>query len=287
MKKKVLVTGANGQLGSELKTVLESHIDFELFFLSRAELPLDQTLIIQDILKVYEPDIIIHTAAYTAVDLAESEKVQAEKINYLATDQIAEYCAIHQCKLIYISTDYVFDGNSAIALQEDAQTNPINYYGKTKLMGEQAISRLCPNAIIIRTSWVYSKFGKNFVKTMLHLMNEREKISVINDQIGSPTSAADLAMALGDILSSDKWHAGIYHYSNEGAISWFDFAIEIRNLAGLQCEILAIPTAEYPTPALRPKFSLLDKTKIKSTYHLNIPLWNDSLKKVIQAINNQ
>lgn len=278
-KQRIVITGASGQLGRELQVLLEHDTNKECFFLDRQQLPLDQIMIIQDILSMYQPDVIIHAGAYTAVDQAESEAALADQVNHLSTDEIAQYCRLHGVKLIAISTDYVFDGNSSVALTEDAPVNPINVYGATKLKGEQAVQKWCPEAIIIRTSWVYSIFGKNFVKTMLRLLSERDAISVINDQIGSPTSAHDLAQAIVDIVSSEKWKGGIYHYSNEGEISWYDFAVAIRDLKGLNCVINAIPTTAYPTPAKRPRYSLLDKTKIKATFGVEVPFWKDSLKK--------
>lgn len=275
---KIVVTGANGQLGSELKNLLSSYSDLDVFFLDRKQLPLDQTLIIQDILSMYEPDVIIHGAAYTAVDKAESEVELADRINHLASEEIAQYCRLNGAKLLSVSTDYVFDGTSSSALSEGAAVGPINTYGLTKLNGEQAIQKWCPEAIILRTSWVYSSYGNNFVKTMLRLMSERDEISVINDQIGSPTYARDLAQAIISIVFAAKWVPGVYHYSNEGEISWYDFAVAIRDLKGLDCVIHAIPTSSYPTPAKRPSYSLLDKTKIKDIYGIEIPLWKDSLK---------
>lgn len=279
----IVVTGANGQLGSEIKVLAEQDSRNSFFFLDRKQLPLDQTLIIQDILGMYQPDLIIHCAAYTAVDKAESEPELADAINHLATEEIAQYCRLHQAKLIAVSTDYVFDGNSNIPLTEQESPAPINTYGLTKLKGEQAIQKWCPEGIIIRTSWVYSTFGNNFVKTMIRLMTEREQISVIDDQIGSPTYAKDLAQAIVDIIQSDQWVEGIYHYSNEGVISWFDFAVAIRDACHLSCEIIPIPSSQYPTPAKRPKYSLLDKSKIKSNFKVKVPFWEDSL---IQMLNN-
>ncbi|MEJ5092687.1 dTDP-4-dehydrorhamnose reductase [Sphingobacterium faecium] len=273
---KIIITGANGQLGSELKDVLLKDSSKECFFLDRKQLPLDQPILIQDILDIYQPDVIIHAGAYTAVDLAESESALADIVNHQATDEIAQYCKINDVKLIAISTDYVFDGNSDCSLKEDAEVDPVNVYGLTKLKGEQAIQRWLPDGIIIRTSWVYSTYGKNFVKTMIKLMTDRDEISVINDQIGSPTYAYDLAKAIAIIIDSD-WLGGIYHYSNEGEISWYDFALAIRELKGLECKVNAIPTTSYPTPAKRPCYSLLDKSKIKRTYDLNIPTWKESL----------
>lgn len=282
-KQRIVITGASGQLGSELKVLLDQDVRKECFFLDRKQLPLNQISIIQDILSMYQPDVVIHAGAYTAVDQAESEAELADQVNHLASEEIALYCRLHGAQLIAISTDYVFDGNSSVALTEDAPVNPINVYGATKLKGEQAILKWCPEAIIIRTSWVYSTFGKNFVKTMLRLISERDFISVINDQIGSPTSAQDLAQAIVDIVNSGKWKGGVYHYSNEGEISWYDFAVAILDIKGLTCEIQAIPTTAYPTPAKRPKYSLLDKTKIKATFGVEIPFWKDSLRRQLEG----
>ncbi|HMR20203.1 MAG TPA: dTDP-4-dehydrorhamnose reductase [Sphingobacterium sp.] len=278
---RIVITGANGQLGSELRHLWRYKEGYECFFLDRKQLPLDQIMIIQDILGMYQPELIVHAGAYTAVDKAEVEVEQAEIINYLATEEIAQSCRLNGCKLLAISTGYVFDGNSKLPLSEDAAVSPINTYGLTKLKGEQAIQKWWPESIIIRTSWVYSGYGNNFVKTMLRLMREREEISVIDDQIGSPTSARDLARAIGVIVDSGTWEAGIYHYSNEGKASWYEFAIAIRDAIGLTCKINSISTAEYPTPAKRPKYSLLDKSKIKRVYGLEIPHWKDSLRAVI------
>lgn len=283
--KKILVTGANGQLGSELRDVFLAKEGYECFFLDRKQLPLDHTMIIQDILAVYEPDIVVHAAAYTAVDKAESEEELADKINHLASEEIAQYCHSHDVRLIAISTDYVFDGTSDNALTEDAKVSPINVYGLTKLKGEQAIQKWLADAVIIRTSWVYSTYGNNFVKTMIRLMSERDEISVIDDQIGSPTYARDLAEAILSIIEHKEWIGGMYHYSNEGEISWYDFAVAIREIKDLTCVIHAIPTINYPTPARRPKYSLLDKSKIKNDYDLSIPNWKESLSKMIKQLN--
>lgn len=280
----VVVTGVNGQLGSELRVLTQNDSVNSYYFLDRKQLPLDKLSIIQDILGIYQPDLIIHCAAYTAVDKAESEADLAETINHLASEEIAQYCHQHQCKLIAISTDYVFDGESNVPLKESATTDPINVYGLSKLKGEQAIQKWCPEAIIIRTSWVYSTFGNNFVKTMIRLMTERESISVINDQIGSPTYAHNLAKAIIDIIQSNNWVGGIYHYSNEGEISWYDFAVAIRDLKGLDCKINPIRTIDYPTAAVRPKYSLLDKSKIISTFAVEVPFWRNSLKEMLSKI---
>lgn len=274
---KIVITGASGQLGSELYDLLMNDTEMECYFLDRRQLPLDQILLIQDILAMYQPDLIIHTGAYTAVDKAEEDAETANVVNHLACEEIALYCHVHGAKLIALSTDYVFDGDSAVPLTEDAATAPINVYGQTKLAGEKAIQKWCPEAIIIRTSWVYSAYGKNFVKTMCRLMAERDEISVINDQIGSPTYAKDLALAILKIADAPVWKAGIYNYSNEGEISWYDFAVAIRDFRSFDCQVRPIPTSAYPTPAQRPKYSLLDKSKIKAAFDVAVPNWKTSL----------
>ncbi|MDF2849937.1 MAG: dTDP-4-dehydrorhamnose reductase [Sphingobacterium multivorum] len=278
---RIVITGASGQLGSELKDLLLDNTQKECYFLDRKQLPLDQISIIQQILAMYEPDLIIHAGAYTAVDKAEEDQVTADLVNHVACEEIAQYCHLHGTRLIAISTDYVFDGSSASALTETAETGPINLYGQTKLAGEQAIQKWCPDAIIIRTSWVYSAYGKNFVKTMCRLMDEREEVGVINDQIGSPTYAKDLALAIVKIVDSSEWEGGIYHYSNEGEISWYDFAVAIRDFRSFDCQVKPIPTSAYPTPARRPKYSLLDKSKIKEVFAVEVPHWEISLAKML------
>lgn len=277
---KILVTGANGQLGSELAVLSSKYPQYEWCFANRTKITLDDLELLQVQLSEINPDIILNCGAYTAVDKAESEKELAFKINHLAIELIAKYSFENNVKLIHISTDYVFDGSSSVALNEEAETNPINIYGASKREGEVACLKENPNAIIIRTSWVYSKFGNNFVKTMQRLMQEREAINVVNDQIGSPTYAADLAQALMVIVESSNWIPGIYNYSNEGEISWYDFALAINEFGGYNCNVGGIPSSSYPTPAKRPEFSLLDKSKIKSVYSLGIPNYRDSLKKM-------
>lgn len=282
--KKILITGGAGQLGSELRDLYQGREDLETFFVDREELALDDIDGIIDGLRNYSPDIIIHGGAYTAVDRAETEIEIADKVNHLASGEIAKYCKQYGAKLLAISTDYVFDGNSSTPLDENTAVSPINVYGETKLKGEQAIQDNLPDAIIIRTAWVYSAYGHNFVKTMIRFMDERDEISVISDQIGSPTYALDLAKAIVNIIDGQNWVRGIYHFSNEGEISWFDFAVAIKEIKNLDCIINAIPTSAYPTPARRPKFSLLDKTKIKSTFGVQVPFWKDSLKEMLAKV---
>lgn len=278
--KKILVTGATGQVGSELLVLASAYPQYEWIFADRTKTTLDNAELLQTQLKAIRPDIILNCGAYTAVDKAETEKDLAFKINHIAVELIAKYALENNAKLIQISTDYVFDGSSSIALDEEAETNPINVYGESKLAGEIACLKENPESIIIRTSWVYSKFGNNFVKTMQRLMQEREEINVVNDQIGSPTYAADLAQAMIDIIEASKWIPGVYNYSNEGEISWYQFALIIKEFGGYNCKVGGIPSASYPTPAKRPSFSLLNKEKIKAIYNLNIANYKESLKKM-------
>jgi dTDP-4-dehydrorhamnose reductase len=284
---RVAVTGSTGQLGTELARIAKNHPRFHFIFLSREVFPLDQA----DKMKtwIYENpvDIFIHCAAYTAVDKAETEKEKAFLINGTSSGLIASLLSTTQTKLIYISTDYVFDGNSATPLAEEAKTNPVNIYGASKLEGELLALMNNPMTQIIRTSWVYSTHGNNFVKTMIRLMKERNSISVVEDQIGSPTYAGDLADAIMQILESNQFIPGIYHYSNEGETSWFAFAEEIKKGIGSSCIVLPIPTSGFPTPAKRPAYSLLDKSKIKKDYGLHIPEWRSSLAVCIDLLKKE
>ncbi|AYN05199.1 dTDP-4-dehydrorhamnose reductase [Flavobacterium sp. 140616W15] len=281
---KILVTGANGQLGSELSLLSSNYPQFQWVFADRTIITLDNLDLLKVQLNDINPSIILNCGAYTAVDKAETEKELANVINHLAVEVLAKYAAKNTVKLIHVSTDYVFDGASSVALDEEAPTEPINVYGATKRAGEIVCLQENPNAIIIRTSWVYSQFGNNFVKTMQRLMQERDSISVVNDQIGSPTYAADLALVMIQIISSEKWISGIYNYSNEGEISWYEFVLAIKEVGGYDCKVEGIPSSAYPTPAKRPSFSLLNKNKIMEVYAVDVPNYKESLKKMMTQL---
>lgn len=285
---KILVTGANGQLGSEINKLANTHSNYEWVFCTRAQMPLDDEKACIDFLTETQPQFVINCAAYTAVDKAElpEEKENLFQINAGTVKAITAFCKINRVKFIHISTDYVFDGTGNVPYKETDTTNPVNMYGTSKLLGEQHIEAVNDDAVIIRTAWVYSSFGKNFVKTMLRLMQERAAINVVSDQLGTPTYAADLAQAIISIINSHQWHPGVYHYSNEGIISWFDFAIAIKELSNSNCTVNPIPTSSFPTPAKRPAYSVLDKTKIKTTFGIQINQWKDSLAICLQKIGN-
>ena len=281
---RVAVTGSNGQLGNEFIRIAGHHPRFHFTFLTREVFPLDQKEKMVAWLKENPVDIFIHCAAYTAVDKAESEKEKAFLINGSAPGLIASVLSDNATKLIYISTDYVFDGKSATPLTEEAETNPLNVYGASKLEGEKLVLQNNPLTQIVRTSWVYSTHGNNFVKTMIRLMKERDSINVVDDQFGSPTYAGDLAEAIMQMLETDHFIPGIYHYSNEGETNWFLFAEEIKKRTGSECLVHPIPSSGFPTPAKRPAYSLLDKTKIKKDYGLHIPAWKSSLAVCIDLL---
>jgi dTDP-4-dehydrorhamnose reductase len=283
---KIIVSGSNGQLGSELKELASRFPNADFIFLGRNELSITDKDALQAIFQRHQPHYFINCAAYTAVDKAEEEKEAAFEINGRAVGNMAELCRQNNCRFIHISTDYVFNGNSQEPLTESDKVDPVNAYGESKLAGEQLALKHNPDVIIIRTSWVYSYYGKNFVKTMMRLMKEKESIGVVSDQIGSPTHAADLAEAVLEIIRSGKWIPGIYNYSNKGIISWFDFAREIKTLINTSCIVNPLTTPQFPTPAKRPAYSVLDKAKIQATYNLKLKDWRDSLKVCVEKIMN-
>ncbi|WP_297815189.1 dTDP-4-dehydrorhamnose reductase [uncultured Polaribacter sp.] len=275
----ILVTGGNGQLGSELKELELKFPQYHFMFTNVEMLDICNHQAVAAFIEVNQITTIINCAAYTAVDKAEEQAELADKINHLAVANFAELSKMFNIKLIHISTDYVFDGMNYKPYTETVTPNPQSVYGKTKLDGELAMQKINPeNSIIIRTSWVYSKFGNNFVKTMLRLGKEHKKLSVVADQIGTPTNAADLAKAILIILPKiNNKTVDLFHYSNEGICSWYDFAKAIFEIGGLTLSVSPIETKDYPTPAKRPCYSVLNKRKIKEVYHIDIPYWKDSL----------
>ncbi|MEO8404640.1 MAG: dTDP-4-dehydrorhamnose reductase [Chitinophagaceae bacterium] len=273
----ILITGANGQLGKEFQAISSSFTSFQCIFLSKEELSIHDKQQVNDFFKKHQPAYLINCAAYTAVDKAETEKESAYHINSEAVGALASICKEYNTRFIHISTDYVFDGKATTPYTEDSPTHPQSVYGASKLEGEMLAMKLNPSSIVIRTSWVYSTFGKNFVKTMLRLMSEKPSINVVNDQAGSPTYAADLAEAIKDIIVSGNWQPGIYHYSNSGIISWFEFATAIKELSHSSCIVNPIPSSQYPTPAMRPGYSALNTNKINHTFRIPIKEWKSSL----------
>ena len=291
---RILIAGKNGQLGKSIhKLVANTEQTNDFVFVGREELDLSGADNIISYFNQNNFDIIVNCAAHTAVDKAEEEAVLANQINHLAVEQLAQIAKTQQAKLIHVSTDYVFDGESDKPYAETDETNPINVYGKTKLAGEKALQKIMPtNAIIIRTSWVYSEYGNNFVKTMLRLGKERDELNVVSDQIGSPTYATDLANAILDTMQNKAFkevgqETQVYHYSNMGEISWYEFAKEIFELSGIQCSVSPITTEQYPTPAKRPKNTLMNKDKISHRFDIDILDWSKSLESCITILKEQ
>lgn len=286
MHKHLLVTGANGQLGSEIKAISANYSDFNFFFIDKDNLDISNKESVQNFCQNNSIDTIINCAAYTAVDKAENDVDSADTINHLAVKYLAEIAKDMKISLIHISTDYIFDGRNYRPYLEGDYPAPQSVYGKTKLLGEQALLTINPeNSIIIRTSWVYSSFGNNFVKTMLRLGNDKDELGVIFDQVGTPTYAADLAKVILDILPQlNNEDVQTYHYSNEGVCSWYDLAKAIFEPSEIKCKVNPIETKEYPTPAKRPHYSLLNKTKIKNAFNIEIPYWKDSLRSCLKTL---
>lgn len=283
----VLVTGANGQLGQSLRRVLGADAEINAIYTDVDTLDLTDKSAVERFVEANQCDVIVNCAAYTAVDNAEKNEVACATINTQAVGNIAEAARKHKLQVIHISTDYVFNGESHRPYAENDEPDPRSVYGRTKLEGEGLLLAFCPNSIIIRTAWLYSEYGNNFVKTMLRLASEKERITVVSDQIGTPTYAGDLADMIHHILRCDDRKTGVYHYTNEGVASWYDFAKSIMRIAGVdRCEVLPIATKDYPTAARRPLYSVLSKSKIKSAYGLTIPYWEESLAKCIKNMLN-
>ncbi|MBL0355725.1 MAG: dTDP-4-dehydrorhamnose reductase [Chitinophagaceae bacterium] len=282
--KTILVTGANGQLGKEMQVIAAAYPAYRFLFVDRDELPIDDAEAVKKYFTGHYIDACVNCAAYTAVDKAEAETAKASAVNGDAVGNLATVCRESNALFIHISTDYVFDGTETKPYKEDHRVNPVNAYGASKLKGEELALQNNPASIIIRTSWVYSSFGNNFVKTMLRLMKERDNINVVADQWGCPTYAADIAAAIMQIIAADKKTGGIYNYSNSGIINWYQFAIVIKELSGSNCNVHPISSSQYPTPAKRPAYSVMDTSKIQRSFNVVIPGWEESLKKCLQLL---
>lgn len=285
----IIITGKDGQLGRSLQKIANQFHQFDFLFTSKQMLDITKFEDVQQFFQKFKPSICINTAAYTAVDFAETEQEQAFRVNATAVSNLAKACAELNSTLIHISTDYVFKGEKNSHYAEIDSTNPINYYGFTKRAGEAFALEACKKTIIIRASWLYSEFGKNFVKTMLHLFKTKNEISVVGDQFGSPTYADAMAFSILKICDQITFNKsfnkfGIYHYCDDGNISWFDFAREIKDLSGATCIIHKITTVEYPTPAKRPKYSVLSTNKIRKIFNIEIKNWKDNLKDCLKTL---
>jgi dTDP-4-dehydrorhamnose reductase len=276
----VLVLGSGGQLGQALQFIEYDYPSLNFHFLSRSSLDITNKLDLEATFNSLKPEFCINASAYTAVDKSESEVAQAYLINVQGVKNIAETCLNFNTTLIHVSTDFVFDGNKSRPYTEEDETNPQGVYGKTKKEGELEIIKVLKKYFIVRTSWLYSQFNANFMKTMLRLAQDRDSLSVVNDQIGTPTHAVDLANTIVKIILSSSTNYGIYHYSNEGRASWYDFAKKIFEINKVKIKLKPISTSEFPTPAKRPKYSVLDKTKIKKEFNIAIKKWEDSLEKM-------
>ena len=276
----ILVTGCNGQLGTEIRLLSASHPCHSYYFTDVQELDITDASAVKAYVRAQSIDLIINCAAYTNVDKAEEDETTAHLINAQAVANLG----LSGAKVIHISTDYVFSGNEHLPCRESDAVAPRTAYGRTKLEGEKLLLEVCPDAIIFRTAWLYSPFGNNFVKTMLHYGQEKEELRVVFDQIGTPTYAADLAEVIFIAIESPEWHAGIYHFTNEGVCSWYDFTIEILRQAGITCRVHPILSSEYKYKTPRPHYSVLDKSLVKHTWNITIPYWTDSLNRCLQRL---
>jgi len=273
----VLVTGASGQLGQSLQFIASQYPEMQFIFATSQDLDITNQERVTSFFEKNKINFCVNTAAYTAVDKAESESEKAHLVNIIGPKNLAIACQKQDATLLHISTDFVFDGNANTPYSEADATNPIGVYGQTKLDGEKAVIQNCEKHFIIRTSWVYSPFGNNFMKTMLRLAQDRSELNVVSDQIGTPTNAVDLAKAILTIVTSKKESYGVYNFSNEGVCSWYDFAVEIFKQNSINIQVNPIPTSAYPTPAQRPQYSVLDKSKIKTTFGIKINAWQEAL----------
>lgn len=276
----ILITGCNGQLGTEMRNLSAQHTNHTYFFTDVQELDITNRQTLLDFVQNNNIDLIVNCAAYTNVDKAEEDEVTARLINAQAVENLASA----GCKIIHVSTDYVFSGDEHVPCRESDPVAPRTAYGRTKYEGEQLLLNTNPQAIIFRTAWLYSPYGNNFVKTMLKYGREKDELRVVYDQIGTPTYAEDLAMAIYAAIEAPQWHAGIYHFTNEGVCSWFDFTVEILRQAGVTCKVSPILSSEYQYKTPRPHYSVLDKAKVKTTFGITIPYWTDSLAKCLKRL---
>ena len=291
VQKNVLVTGATGQLGSELKDFNRQKAGlFNYLYTGSADLDITQLDAVRSYVEQNSIEYIVNCAAYTMVDLCESDVEVCNAVNHIGAENLAKVAAEFNCKLMHISTDYVFDGKANEPYCEDAPVNPLSVYGKAKLRAEESVMSIAPNSIIIRTAWLYSSYKVNFVKTMLRLMSEKEELTIVNDQYGTPTYARDLAEAITIILDkaeSGEWKKGVYHFSNLGETTWYGFAEKIKQLSNIEgCELKPILAKDYPTAAVRPLYTVLDKSKIQNTFHFTIPHWEASLERFLAKLHN-
>jgi dTDP-4-dehydrorhamnose reductase len=285
---RILVTGANGQLGWELGQLAKSYPIFEFIFVDRSQLDLSLPETFEKMMHAIKPDCIVNTAAYTAVDKSETEKALAYTINATAVQELARISQALSIPFITYSTDYVFDGEANQPYLISTKMDPVNYYGSTKAAGETLAIEANEHTIVIRTSWVFSSHGNNFVKTMMRLMKERDQLNIVADQKGRPTYAKDLALAtmhMIEAIHAGKTIRGIYHFANQGETTWYDFAVKIKAIAGLECTLNPIETKDFPTPAKRPAYSVLDTSKIEEALSLNIPTWEEALANCVKEIN--
>lgn len=283
----ILVTGCHGQLGNEMQIVAKRYPAFQYIYTDVEELNICDKKALNDFVKANHINIIVNCAAYTAVDKAEDDVDLCYQINRDAVRNIGEVAKENKLKVVHVSTDYVFDGTNYLPYTEDMPVCPATVYGKSKLAGDLALLESCDQAVVLRTAWLYSSFGNNFVKTMMKLGTERDSLNVIFDQVGTPTYAADLADTILTLLSNKTFVPGIYHFSDEGACSWYDFTKSIHKIAGITCNVHPIETKDYPARTPRPHYSVLNKAKIKSTYGINIPHWEESLVKCIKLLQNK
>ena len=281
---KLLITGANGQLGNEMRVALQQYPLIEALYTDVDTLDITDLAQLDAFVATESISHIVNCAAYTAVDKAEDDEVVATNVNVDAVRNLGIVANKYGVKIVHVSTDYVFDGRGHKPYTEDMAVCPTNVYGRTKLAGEEALMAECKDAIVIRTSWLYSSFGNNFVKTMLRLGRERDTLNVIFDQVGTPTYAADLAQTILTIIAEREWVAGVYHFSNEGVCSWYDFTIMIHKMAGIDCKVNPIESSAYPVRTPRPHYSVLNKTKIKTTFNVEVPYWVESLQRCLDIL---